>query len=213
MAVTRSFSSTVGGVINGRTVVSTQAPDAFATSTGNDAPITPLVEVLGLTGNESSALLARFSADASGPRYMMSKSRGTTVGTLANMSAEDLMGEICAAGVVGGILREGIRTQFVATVVSGAFPAGSFRVLTSDGSAAPVERFRVAHTGALQMGTTPDTVISAARHHTLRIYTVATLPSAATAAQMIYVSDGTTNKRLAVSDGTNWRWPDGAVVS
>ncbi len=45
-------------------------------------------------------------------------------------------------------------------------------------------------------------------------YTVAGLPSAATCAQcMIYVSDGTSNKRLAVSDGTNWRFPDGAVVS
>lgn len=45
-------------------------------------------------------------------------------------------------------------------------------------------------------------------------YTVATLPSAATYPRcMVYVSDGTTNKRLAISDGTNWRWPDGAVVS
>lgn len=46
-------------------------------------------------------------------------------------------------------------------------------------------------------------------------YTVATLPSASTAGAgtLIYVSDGTSNKRLAVSDATNWRWPDGAVVS
>lgn len=48
----------------------------------------------------------------------------------------------------------------------------------------------------------------------LASYTVATLPSASTYVQgIIYVSDGTSNKRLAVSDGTNWRWPDGAVVS
>lgn len=45
-------------------------------------------------------------------------------------------------------------------------------------------------------------------------YTVATLPSAATYVRgLIYVSDGTSNKRLAISDGTNWRWPDGAIVS
>lgn len=45
-------------------------------------------------------------------------------------------------------------------------------------------------------------------------YTVATLPTAATYTRgLIYVSDGTSNKRLAVSDGTNWRWPDGAIVS
>jgi len=45
-------------------------------------------------------------------------------------------------------------------------------------------------------------------------YTVATLPSAANNSKcLIYVSDGTSNKRLAVSDGTNWRFPDGNVVS
>lgn len=45
-------------------------------------------------------------------------------------------------------------------------------------------------------------------------YTVATLPSAATYVRgIIYVSDGTSNKRLAVSDGTNWRFPDGNIVS
>lgn len=45
-------------------------------------------------------------------------------------------------------------------------------------------------------------------------YAVASLPSAATYTRgLIYVSDGTSNKRLAISDGTNWRFPDGNVVS
>ncbi|PWC88063.1 hypothetical protein TSH100_08180 [Azospirillum sp. TSH100] len=43
-------------------------------------------------------------------------------------------------------------------------------------------------------------------------YTVATLPTAA-ARGLIYVSDGAGGKKLAVSDGANWRWPDGAIVS
>jgi hypothetical protein len=48
----------------------------------------------------------------------------------------------------------------------------------------------------------------------LPAYTVATLPPAATYPRcVIYVSDGTANKRFAVSDGTSWRWPDGAVVA
>jgi hypothetical protein len=72
------------------------------------------------------------------------------------------------------------------------------------------EGFEIA-SGPLLINT--STVITSTRHPQLRSYTVATLPSAATAAQLIYVSDGTSNKRLAVSDGTNWRWPDGAVVS
>lgn len=36
-------------------------------------------------------------------------------------------------------------------------------------------------------------------------YTVATLPSAATAGQMIYVSDESGGAVIAFSDGTNWR--------
>lgn len=45
-------------------------------------------------------------------------------------------------------------------------------------------------------------------------YTVSTLPSAAANPQGItFVSDGTSNKRMVVSDGTNWRFPDGAIVS
>lgn len=45
-------------------------------------------------------------------------------------------------------------------------------------------------------------------------FTVATLPSASAYNQCIaYVSNGTGNKRLAVSDGANWRFPDGAIVS
>lgn len=48
----------------------------------------------------------------------------------------------------------------------------------------------------------------------LPAFTVATLPNAATYQWgLIAVTDGTANKRLAISDGTNWRWPDGAIVS
>lgn len=59
-----------------------------------------------------------------------------------------------------------------------------------------------------------ETIVVDDSHHLgLRSYTVSTLPVATTAARLIYVSNGTTNKRLAVSDGTNWRWPDGNIVS
>lgn len=64
----------------------------------------------------------------------------------------------------------------------------------------------------LQMGGA-NTVVTAERHFVLRSYTVAGLPSATLPGQMIYVSDGSSNRRMAVSDGTNWRWPDGVVVS
>jgi hypothetical protein len=45
-------------------------------------------------------------------------------------------------------------------------------------------------------------------------FTVATLPPAASYPRcLIFVSDGAANRRLAISDGAAWRWPDGAVVS
>lgn len=47
----------------------------------------------------------------------------------------------------------------------------------------------------------------------LRSYPVSALPSASPASQLIYVSNGSSNRRLAVSDGVAWRFPDGNVVS
>ena len=56
-----------------------------------------------------------------------------------------------------------------------------------------------------------------AEPQTLPVSTVAALngayPPEDWAYAIIAVSDGTSNKRLAISDGTDWRWPDGAVVS
>jgi len=57
-------------------------------------------------------------------------------------------------------------------------------------------------------------VVSFANAPKLPSFTVATLPSAAANPQGIaYVSDGASNKRFAVSDGSNWRYPDGAIAA
>jgi hypothetical protein len=57
-------------------------------------------------------------------------------------------------------------------------------------------------------------VVDANGHLGLRSYTVATLPSAAAAARMIYVSDEAGGATPAFSDGTNWRRvSDRAIVS
>ncbi|MTJ81736.1 MAG: hypothetical protein F8N37_12060 [Telmatospirillum sp.] len=45
-------------------------------------------------------------------------------------------------------------------------------------------------------------------------FTVTALPDPQKYARcLIFVADGTANKRLAVSDGTAWRFPDGNPVS
>lgn len=75
------------------------------------------------------------------------------------------------------------------------------------------DRLFVTAEGHVALGSRTNIVIDTNRHHRLRSYTVATLPSASPAGQTIYVSDGSSNRRLAVSDGSNWRFADGAVVS
>lgn len=45
------------------------------------------------------------------------------------------------------------------------------------------------------------------------VATLATLfPPAEWAGAIVYVSDGASNKRLAISNGTIWRYPDGVAV-
>jgi len=67
---------------------------------------------------------------------------------------------------------------------------------------------------ALQLSPKGTSFVESTAPFRLPTYTVATLPSAATFARcLVHVSDGTANKRFAISDGTSWRWPDGAVVS
>lgn len=69
-------------------------------------------------------------------------------------------------------------------------------------------------TVGLRVGTSSALVAHPNGITKLQAYTVATLPSAATYVNsIIAVTDGTANKRMAISDGTNWRWPDGAIVS
>jgi hypothetical protein len=84
---------------------------------------------------------------------------------------------------------------------------------TAPGTTAQTEKMRVTGAGALQMGGA-NTVISSARHHQHRSYTVATLPSAANAGEEIYVTDESGGAVLCFADGANWRrLTDRAIVS
>jgi hypothetical protein len=59
-------------------------------------------------------------------------------------------------------------------------------------------------------GDAPEVGVSPAG---LPSFAVGALPSAAVAGQLLYVSNAAANKRLAISDGTNWRFPDGNIVT
>lgn len=84
-------------------------------------------------------------------------------------------------------------------------PTGSAPVLAATGTDTNV---------GLQLDARGTAPVESLDPFKLPTYTVSTLPSASTFARcLVYVSDGTTNKRFAVSDGTNWRFPDGNIVS
>jgi hypothetical protein len=156
----------------------------------------------------------RVSANVSGPSGMLRKARGTISSPAAPIQ-NDSLGAYEWRYYDGSAYRMAANVQVRVIAATPSSTDGQCRLIlntTASGAASPSENARFEHaTGFSMYGANP--VIDQNRHHRLRSYTVAGLPSASPAAQMIYVSDGTSNKRLAVSDGTNWRWPDGAVVS
>lgn len=171
--------------------------------------VTPQVQVQAAGAVGVAAF--RAGASASPPILGAYKTRGASAGAHTAVNTSDQLFAFVGGGSDGTAYRDGFR--MIATV-TGAPTATNVPtrvdILTGDGTSSFVGLGQD-QSGNLQVN--QNTVITQARHIQLRSYTVATLPSAATAAQLIYVSDGTANKRLAVSDGTNWRWPDGAVVS
>jgi hypothetical protein len=171
--------------------------------------ITPQVQVQAAGAVGFAAF--RAGASASPPILGAYKTRGASASAHTAVNTSDQLFAFVAGGSDGTAYRDGFR--LVATV-TGAPTATNVPtradIITGDGTST-FTGIGQDQNGNLQVN--QQTVVTQARHFQLRNYTVATLPSAATAAQLIYVSDGTSNKRLAVSDGTNWRWPDGAIVS
>lgn len=178
----------------------------------NTNGIAPNFQVLS-TGANASMMIGRFSPDAFQGRFAWVKSRGTTVGAHGACLAGDASGEFTFGWSNGSYICEGARIIVAAEEAPGTnYTPARFAFWTSGpGGTPPAERLAVNATGDLQMGGI-NTVIGGNRHLRLRSYTVATLP-VGTAADMIYVSNGTSNRRLAVYDGTNWCWADGTVVS
>lgn len=68
--------------------------------------------------------------------------------------------------------------------------------------------------GLMRLTVANSGIVSVSAGLKLPSYTVATLPAPSAYAQCAaYVSNGASSKRLAICDGTNWRFPDGAIVS
>ncbi|MDI6026602.1 DUF2793 domain-containing protein [Corticibacterium sp. UT-5YL-CI-8] len=195
----------------GRYLIGHSAAQTTMAGGGDNTTVTPKSQVIS-TGSDASFLMARVDSGANGARIFFTKSRGS-YGAPASVGASDELGTFHFAGHTG--TRMGA-AAYISAYAAGApgtnYTPGRLRFFTSDGTASPAERLRIESDGSLAMGG-GNTVINAARHPVLRSYTIATLPAAAPAAQMIYVADGSANRRIAVSDGTNWRFADGNIAT
>jgi hypothetical protein len=170
-------------------------------------------------GGGSSILFqaTRYANSAAAPVFFGRKARGTRAAPAAVQAGDTLIGFRGHGHTGSAFLTSSQGAAFLLEAaenfVHGTNYGTQIRFFTTpNGTTSSAERLRIADNGDLQMGGA-NTVIDASRHPVLRAYTVAALPSAAPAGRLIYVSDGSSNRRLAVSDGTNWRFPDGAVVS
>lgn len=187
--------------------------NASTTLNGNQAR----VQVAG-TGLEASAVASmRFSADASGPAVMMAKSRAVSVGSNVAVVSGDQVAQVQGYGNNGSGFAPAaaIVMEVDGTPGPTAMPGRILFRTTPNGSVTPAEVLRIGQDGAVSHRGNTTVIVDAGSHLTLRAYTVATLPSAAAtgAGRLAFVSNGASNQRLAVCDGSAWRWPDGQPVS
>ncbi|TYR34895.1 DUF2793 domain-containing protein [Mesorhizobium microcysteis] len=192
--------------------VGTDSADGHFMTLLDDTGANMLVDLYanGNTGLRST----RYSDNANGPIQAMRKARGTLAAPAAVQSG-DLMGSVIFNYYTGATFNTSARIDGRCVASSPSGGDGESRIefaVAPASSGAASEIMRLDHAAGLSMfGANP--VIDANRHHRLRPYTVAGLPSASPAGQLVYVSNGSANRRLAVSDGSSWRFPDGAVVS
>jgi hypothetical protein len=177
-------------------------------------------------GDSTRVLFDNYVSAGSGPNFSFRKARGTAASPSA-LQAGDLLFNIATFGFGATQYNAASAGGIMARTIEGWTDTArgteiAFSV-TPAGTAATVSHLRLTNLNvrfgdgganliALQMNGA-NTVVSAERHFMLRSYTVASLPSASPEGQLIYVSNGSANRRMAVSDGSNWRFPDGAIVS
>lgn len=178
---------------------------AFVTEL-NGTSVTPQFQIQA-NGVNASMLMARFSNDTTPGRIYFAKSRNTKVGSHTIVQSGDQLGSFAFGGSDGAAIANG---AFIAVYVDGSpasnsMPARMTFAVSPSGSESPQEALRIDSTGALIHRNNAQQIVDANSHLQLRSYAKASLPSAATAGQLIYVSDDTGGATPAFSDGTNWR--------
>ena len=143
---------TSGSVIRGYT-------SSVASVSHTGAGATPSIQTHGLSLSGSSYGAFTWVANATGPNFIFSKSRGATAGTNAVVSDGDLMGGITFAGDDGDAFITGatITGAVDGTPGDNDMPGRLVFSTTANGASTPTERMRITSDGSVGIGTTsPD---------------------------------------------------------
>lgn len=175
--------------------------------TGAASGNSPRFQAHGINAAGSSMTVYRWSNDTGGGQNGLAKSRGTSAGSRGVLSSGDTIGTYNFFGDDGANfpVAASVSAAVDGTPGSGDMPGRLMFSTTADGASAATERLRIDSTGALVHRNNAQQIVDANSHLQLRSYAKASLPSAATAGQLIYVSDDTGGATVAFSDGTNWR--------
>ncbi len=119
------------------------------------------IQLAGTNSATSSFQAAAFEASDSGPLYIFSKSRGSTVNTNTIVAANDNLGNILFIGADG---TNWVRGASIAAQVDGTpgvndLPSRLVFSTTADGASSPTERMRITNGGLVVIGNTTATGI------------------------------------------------------
>lgn len=177
--------------------------------------ITPGIQAISTDAQGSVMMAGRFVNNANSGGVYLFKSRGANIGDHGLVQGGDVLGTYRWGASDGAKVMDvaGIRVEATGTPAADSVAGRMVFSLNTGAATAPRDVYRIDTDSSLTHLVSSVALVNASGILGLRSYTVAGVPSASPAGQLIYVSNGTSNKRLAVSDGTNWRFPDGAIVS
>lgn len=164
----------------------------------------PFFQFSGL-GTDASLLFSRWSTGTGGPRFTFAKSLGTALGIYTAVGSGAVLGELSFAGADGTRLIFGgaLMMRAIGTTTADNIST-EFRLQTQN-AGVTVTGFTQNPDGSLAHGAAANIFLDALRHFRLRSYTIATLPTASPAGQVIQCSDLGGGAGELVSDGAAWR--------
>jgi hypothetical protein len=203
-------------------MVGSESTGLFAPSATDIAAVVAGIEVLRATSGGTVTLGATSGAHGFGVTTPASTvNRVIATGTIAAgtpslaVQGTDANIALALAAKGTGTVRLQTRGATALEINATGTPGNFMRVNATASGGTPQLQAQGTDTNVgLQLAAKGTAPVSSTNPLQLPSHTVAALPSASVHPRsLIYVSDGTANKRLAISDGTSWRWPDGAVVS